>query len=207
MTDENPFDIDEKASTLEEKEEEKKDGEEEGEGTEEMEEDKVDQQGEESGQETKTEEEKEEGGEKTEGDEESAEKDEEEDKQAREEEAGKDEELPTPAEKGHRPKVCRPRNECISDTGDVRTCGCVVVSLLELDCPQEEDGEEEEEEGADEDEEQPDSTERKEHDADGQTGEQSVQSDTAVELAGEASERDQAKEVVYIQHFLHLLTH
>lgn len=55
--------------------------------------------------------------------------------------------------------------------------------------------EEEEEEGAGEDEEQPESAERKEHNADGQTGEQNVQSDTAVELAGEASERDQAKEV------------
>lgn len=65
------------------------------------------------------------------------------------------------------------------------------------DRPQEEEGEEE---GADEDEEQPESTERKEHDTDGQTGEQNVQSDTAVELAGEASERDQAKEVVYTQH-------
>ncbi|XP_059212052.1 midasin [Centropristis striata] len=53
---------------------------------------------------------------------------------------------------------------------------------------------EEEEEGAGEDEEQPESAERKEHDTDGQTGEQNVQSDTAVELAGEASERDQAKE-------------
>ncbi|KAK9531216.1 hypothetical protein VZT92_010656 [Zoarces viviparus] len=53
---------------------------------------------------------------------------------------------------------------------------------------------EEEEEGAGEDEEQPEAAERKEHNTDGQTGEQSVQSDTAVELAGEASERDQAKE-------------
>ncbi|KAM4633655.1 midasin [Polymixia lowei] len=52
----------------------------------------------------------------------------------------------------------------------------------------------EEEEEAGEDEEQPDSAERKEHNTDGQTGEQNVQSDTAVELAGEASERDQAKE-------------
>uniref|UniRef100_A0A8C4E441 Midasin n=1 Tax=Dicentrarchus labrax TaxID=13489 RepID=A0A8C4E441_DICLA len=54
---------------------------------------------------------------------------------------------------------------------------------------------EEEEEGAgEEEEEQPESAERKEHNTDGQTGEQNVQSDTAVELAGEASERDQAKE-------------
>ncbi|KAM9355690.1 midasin [Pholidichthys leucotaenia] len=45
-----------------------------------------------------------------------------------------------------------------------------------------------------EDEEQPEPSQRKEHDTQGQTGEQSVQSDTAVELAGEASERDQAKE-------------
>uniref|UniRef100_A0A3Q4BJ07 Midasin n=1 Tax=Mola mola TaxID=94237 RepID=A0A3Q4BJ07_MOLML len=52
----------------------------------------------------------------------------------------------------------------------------------------------EEEEGAGEDEEQSDSADRMEHDTDGQTGEQNIQSDTAVELAGEASERDQAKE-------------
>eukprot|EP00063_Salmo_salar_P024834 XP_013999669.1 PREDICTED: midasin-like [Salmo salar] len=50
----------------------------------------------------------------------------------------------------------------------------------------------EEEEG--EDEEQPESAERKEHNTDGQTGEENVQSETAVELAGDASERDQAKE-------------
>lgn len=57
---------------------------------------------------------------------------------------------------------------------------------------------EEQEGGAeeeDEKEEQPESSDRKEHDTDGQTGEQNLQSDTAVELAGEASERDQAKEV------------
>ncbi|KAK6297294.1 hypothetical protein J4Q44_G00318770 [Coregonus suidteri] len=53
---------------------------------------------------------------------------------------------------------------------------------------------EEEEEGAGEDEKQPESAERKEHKTDGQTGEENVQSETAVELAGEASERDQAKE-------------
>ncbi|XP_071334594.1 midasin isoform X2 [Trachinotus anak] len=52
----------------------------------------------------------------------------------------------------------------------------------------------EEEDGGAEDEEQPESAERKEHDRDGQTGEENVQSDTAVELGGEASERDQAKE-------------
>uniref|UniRef100_A0A674E141 Midasin n=1 Tax=Salmo trutta TaxID=8032 RepID=A0A674E141_SALTR len=45
-----------------------------------------------------------------------------------------------------------------------------------------------------EDEEQPESAERKEHNTDGQTGEENVQSETAVELAGDASERDQAKE-------------
>ncbi|KAI3364212.1 hypothetical protein L3Q82_010816 [Scortum barcoo] len=54
--------------------------------------------------------------------------------------------------------------------------------------------EEEQEDGQGEDEDQPESAERKEHNTDGQTGEQNVQSDTAVELAGEASERDQAKE-------------
>ncbi|KAF3702507.1 Midasin Dynein-related AAA-ATPase MDN1 MIDAS-containing protein [Channa argus] len=52
----------------------------------------------------------------------------------------------------------------------------------------------EEEECGDENEEQRESAERKEHNTDGQTGDENVQSDTAVELAGEASERDQAKE-------------
>lgn len=46
-----------------------------------------------------------------------------------------------------------------------------------------------------EDDEQPSSAERKEHSADGQTGEQNIQSDSAVELAGAAAETDQAKEV------------
>ncbi|XP_057678283.1 midasin isoform X2 [Corythoichthys intestinalis] len=41
---------------------------------------------------------------------------------------------------------------------------------------------------------QTESAERKQHNTDGQTGEQNFQSDTAAELAGEASERDQAKE-------------
>ncbi|KAF4092103.1 hypothetical protein AMELA_G00017110 [Ameiurus melas] len=53
---------------------------------------------------------------------------------------------------------------------------------------EEQDGEEEEEDA------QPESAERKEHATDGQTGEENVQSDTAAELAGAASERDQAKE-------------
>ncbi|XP_042084236.1 midasin isoform X2 [Haplochromis burtoni] len=52
----------------------------------------------------------------------------------------------------------------------------------------------EEEEGGGEDEELPECAERKWHDTDGQTGEDNIQSDTAVELAGEASERDEAKE-------------
>uniref|UniRef100_A0A8C1W377 Midasin n=1 Tax=Cyprinus carpio TaxID=7962 RepID=A0A8C1W377_CYPCA len=52
---------------------------------------------------------------------------------------------------------------------------------------------EEENEGED-DEAQMESAERKEHASDGLTGEENVQSDTAVELAGAASERDQAKE-------------
>lgn len=53
----------------------------------------------------------------------------------------------------------------------------------------------EEEDGGEDDEAQLDSAERKEHASDGQTGEENVQSDTAVELAGAASEKDQAKEV------------
>ncbi|XP_012709437.2 midasin isoform X1 [Fundulus heteroclitus] len=56
------------------------------------------------------------------------------------------------------------------------------------DKPKQEEGPE------DEQNEQPSSAERKEHSADGQTGEENIQSDTAVELAGAASEKDQAKE-------------
>ncbi|XP_051265817.1 midasin isoform X2 [Dicentrarchus labrax] len=156
---ENPFDIDEKPTTLDEKEEGQKDGDKEEEGAEEMEEEQTAQPGEENGQEPKVkEEEEQEGGEeKAEGDEESAEKDEDEEEE-RGQEAGRDEDRTVPDDKGHKPK-------------------------------------EEEEEGAgEEEEEQPESAERKEHNTDGQTGEQNVQSDTAVELAGEASERDQAKE-------------
>ncbi|MGH0171579.1 UNVERIFIED_CONTAM: hypothetical protein FKN15_061690 [Acipenser sinensis] len=53
-----------------------------------------------------------------------------------------------------------------------------------------------EEASAEEDKEKelPESAERKQHEADGQTGEENLQSDSAVELAGAASERDQAKE-------------
>ncbi|XP_030636974.1 midasin [Chanos chanos] len=52
-----------------------------------------------------------------------------------------------------------------------------------------------EEGGAEEDEEsQLETAERREHNTDGQTGEENIQSDSAVELAGAASERDQAKE-------------
>nr|XP_020508278.1 midasin [Labrus bergylta] len=160
---ENPFDIDDKATPLDEKEDGQKDGdneeEQKEEGAEQMEEEQTDQPGEEKTQEPKTEEEEEEegGGERAEGDEESAEKDEdEEEKEKGGEEAGRDEDHTVPNDEGHKPK--------------------------------------EEEEGAGEDEEQPESAERKEHNTDGQTGEENVQSETAVELAGEASERDQAKE-------------
>lgn len=50
-------------------------------------------------------------------------------------------------------------------------------------------------EDEDKDEEQLNSAERKDHSTDGQTGEENIQSDTAAELAGEASERDDVKEV------------
>ncbi|XP_072559009.1 midasin isoform X3 [Paramormyrops kingsleyae] len=52
----------------------------------------------------------------------------------------------------------------------------------------------EEEDGAEEDEKDAEAAERKEHHADGQTGEENMQSDTAMELAGEASQRDESKE-------------
>ncbi|XP_039980712.1 midasin isoform X5 [Xiphias gladius] len=159
---ENPFDIDEKALDLDEKEDGQKDGGEE-QGPEEMQEDQTDHPGEGKDQEPKTEEEEEGEGEKAEGDEgdeESAEKDEEDEtRESRGQEAGGDEDLTVPDDKGYK---TRPEDK--------------------------------EEEGRVEDEEQPESADRKEHDTDGQTGEENVQSDTAVELAGEASERDQAKE-------------
>uniref|UniRef100_A0AAQ6AJN3 Midasin n=1 Tax=Amphiprion ocellaris TaxID=80972 RepID=A0AAQ6AJN3_AMPOC len=155
---ENPFDIDDKPMDVDEKEDGQKDGGDEEQGAEEMEEN---QPGEENNQDPKTEEggEEEEGGEKAEEDQESAEKDEakEEEEEEKGQEAGRNEDMTVPSDKGQKPK-------------------------------------EEEEEDGGEDEEQPESAERKEHQADGQTGEQNVQSDTAVEVAGEASERDQAKE-------------
>lgn len=43
--------------------------------------------------------------------------------------------------------------------------------------------------------EQPESTNRSENNTDGQTGEENIQSDTAVELAGEALEKDKTKDV------------
>ncbi|KAM6992726.1 LOW QUALITY PROTEIN: midasin [Tautogolabrus adspersus] len=105
---ENPFDIDDKTTSLDEKEDGQKDGdneeEQKEEGAEQMEEEQTDQPGEENAQEPKTEEEEEEGGgERAEGDEESAEKDEEE-KEEGGEEAGRDKEHTVPNEEGHKPK-------------------------------------------------------------------------------------------------------
>lgn len=59
-----------------------------------------------------------------------------------------------------------------------------------------------EEEGKDNsemDEQLPEPEERMEHETQGQTGQENVQSDSAVELAGEASERDHSKEVNYME--------
>ncbi|XP_034060418.1 LOW QUALITY PROTEIN: midasin [Gymnodraco acuticeps] len=102
---ENPFDIDEKSTALDEKEEDgQKEGEEEG--AEKMEEEQTELPGEEKGQEPKTEEEEQEGGggEKAEGDEESAEKNEEEEEKGKGEEAGRDEDLSVPNDEGQKPK-------------------------------------------------------------------------------------------------------
>ncbi|NWH71168.1 MDN1 protein, partial [Piaya cayana] len=56
--------------------------------------------------------------------------------------------------------------------------------------PQEEEGKD----NSEMDDEVPKTEERMEHETQGQTGQENLQSDTAVELAGEASERDQSKE-------------
>lgn len=59
---------------------------------------------------------------------------------------------------------------------------------------------EEEDKGNSEmDEEIPEAEERMEHETQGQTGQENLQSDSAVELAGEASERDESKEVNYLE--------
>ncbi|XP_041660686.1 midasin isoform X2 [Cheilinus undulatus] len=100
---ENPFDIDDKIASLDEKDEGQKDGEEEGEdAAEQMEEEQTDQPGEEDPQEPKSEEDKEEegGAERAEGEEESAEKDEEEKGQ----ETGRDEDHTLSNDKGEKPK-------------------------------------------------------------------------------------------------------
>ncbi|OXB54358.1 hypothetical protein ASZ78_011040, partial [Callipepla squamata] len=54
--------------------------------------------------------------------------------------------------------------------------------------------EEEDKDNPEMDEQIPESEERMEHETQGQTGQENLQSDSAVELAGEASERDQSKE-------------
>ncbi|NXI53175.1 MDN1 protein, partial [Chloroceryle aenea] len=54
--------------------------------------------------------------------------------------------------------------------------------------------EEEEKDNSEMDEEIPEPEERMEHETQGQTGQENLQSDSAVELAGEASERDESKE-------------
>lgn len=48
----------------------------------------------------------------------------------------------------------------------------------------------------------PEPLERMEHETDGQAGEETLQSDVAVELAGTASEKDQAKEVSWKDTFV-----
>ncbi|TRZ01341.1 hypothetical protein DNTS_001208 [Danionella cerebrum] len=151
---ENPFDIDEKLTEVEENVGEEKD--ESGEGAEErsdeqqeagMEEDDSAKEKEGAGNEDPEPEEKE-----------GNEKEEETEEKNKRQEEGKDEEKSIPADEGPKPK--------------------------------------EQEDGGEDDEAPMETAERKEHVTDGQTGEENVQSDTAVELAGEASERDQAKESV-----------
>lgn len=60
--------------------------------------------------------------------------------------------------------------------------------------------------GGGKDDEQSEEADRKEHNTDGLTGEENIQSDMAVELAGEASERDQTKEVCFTSFscFIHI---
>uniref|UniRef100_A0A8C9MGW1 Midasin n=1 Tax=Serinus canaria TaxID=9135 RepID=A0A8C9MGW1_SERCA len=71
-------------------------------------------------------------------------------------------------------------------------------SAEEKGIPNEDQGlqpqEEEDKDNPEMDEEIPEAEERMEHETQGQTGQENLQSDSAVELAGEASERDQSKE-------------
>uniref|UniRef100_A0A3Q3JWH6 Midasin n=1 Tax=Monopterus albus TaxID=43700 RepID=A0A3Q3JWH6_MONAL len=85
--------------------------------------------------------------------------------------------------------ACVNKVHCVMNTDVLHTQLCSVLRPDDFSRSQEED-----EDGGGEEEEQPESAERKECNTDGQTGEENIQSDTAVELAGEASERDQVKE-------------
>ncbi|XP_053499982.1 midasin [Ictalurus furcatus] len=136
----------------------------EGEEGEETMEDQKDSQGEEAGEEQNAEEET--GGEQTDRD-----KDSETDERGEDEGEGDEEEKEKGQEEGREEDKAVP------------------ADLGQKPKNEEQDGEEEEEEDA-----QLESAERKEHATDGQTGEENVQSDTAAELAGAASERDQSKE-------------
>ncbi|XP_072355863.1 midasin [Scyliorhinus torazame] len=60
--------------------------------------------------------------------------------------------------------------------------------------PDEEGQQPKADDGIEDDQDAPQSEQRMEHEAEGQTGEENLQSETAVELAGSASEKDQAKE-------------
>lgn len=183
-SEENPFDIDEKAMDMEEKGDGQKDEEKED-GIEEMQEDKTEQPGEQKDQEPKSEGEGEEG-EKAEADEESAEKDEEE-KEHRGQQAGKEEDMTVPHDKGDKPKVW------------IKTHYYLWIQMFSkhafFHCYGLSSSQDEDEESGSKDEEQPEEGNRKEHSTDGLTGEENIQSEMAVELAGEASESDKTKEV------------
>lgn len=102
FSEESPFNIDDGGMELHEKEDAEKDGVEDKQGAEGMEED---QPGEENDQEPKTEAEEKEGGDKSEKDE-SADGEEEEENEEKRQESGRDEETTVPNHKGNEPKVC-----------------------------------------------------------------------------------------------------
>ncbi|NXE72930.1 MDN1 protein, partial [Cochlearius cochlearius] len=142
----------------------------------------------------KTEEQNEEDTGETEGDDQDAEPDEEgvsEDKEEKEDEADKDaddqeENAGNTEDAAEQEEESQPPDEEKNESAEDKGIPAADQGLQ----PQEEEGKD----NSEMDEQIPEPEERMEHETQGQTGQENLQSDSAVELAGEASERDQSKE-------------
>uniref|UniRef100_A0A8C3UQS1 Midasin n=1 Tax=Catharus ustulatus TaxID=91951 RepID=A0A8C3UQS1_CATUS len=145
----------------------------------------------------KTEEQNEEDAGETEGDDQDAKAAEEgisEDKEEKEDEGDKDAQEDNQEEKAGNTKDAEEEEEEESQQPDEKRN----ESAEDKGIPNEDQGlqpqEEEDKDNSEMDEQIPEAEERMEHETQGQTGQENLQSDSAVELAGEASEKDQSKE-------------